>query len=399
MVERAAHLVDRVFPEVPVRQWVLTLPPRLRYLCAWDHALCRAVVAVYLRTVGGWLRARARRRGITGGRFGAVAILQRFGSALNLNVHMHALLADGVFAADAAGRVRFRRDTSGAPRDLAALLGRIARRIERLLARRGLALGPAGDDVPDAWAEETPMLAGIAAASVQGVAALGPRAGAPARRWGDRIDLPEPPGASAWHAHVSGFDLHAGIVVPGKARARLERLARYALRPAVGQDRLQPMPDGTIVLELRRRWRDGTTHIIFEPVELLERLAALVPRPRVNLVLYHGVFAPRATWRRLIVPVPPTPADAPESAGAAGPRARPPNRTWAELMARSFGYDVLACVRCGGRLRLVALIQSPAVITRILRHLQLPEARPTMRPARDPPLAPRDMDDGAVFAE
>ena len=54
------------------------------------------------------------------------------------------------------------------------------------------------------------------------------------------------------------------------------------------------MPDGTIVLELRRRWRDRTTHVIFDPGELLERLAALVPKPRVNLVLYHGVFAPRA---------------------------------------------------------------------------------------------------------
>ena len=88
--------------------------------------------------------------------------------------------------------------------------------------------------------------------------------------------------------------LRRRFVVPGKARARLERLCRYALRPAVGQDRLQAMPDGTIVLELRRRWRDGTTHVIVEPVELLERLAALVSRPRVNLVLYHGVFAPRA---------------------------------------------------------------------------------------------------------
>jgi hypothetical protein len=100
------------------------------------------------------------------------------------------------------------------------LLGRIAHRIERLLARRGLAGGAEGDDVPDAWAEETPMLAGNAAASVQGVAALGPRAGVPARRWGDRIDLPEPAGASAWHAHVSGFDLHTAI---GRWRARAER--------------------------------------------------------------------------------------------------------------------------------------------------------------------------------
>jgi len=59
MTDRAAHLVDHVFPKVPVRQWVLTLPPRLRYLVAGDHALCRAVVAVYLRAVGEWLRTRA----------------------------------------------------------------------------------------------------------------------------------------------------------------------------------------------------------------------------------------------------------------------------------------------------------------------------------------------------
>jgi hypothetical protein len=55
--------------------------------------------------------------------------------------------------------------------------------------------------------------------------------------------------------------------------------------PAVGQNRLQRMPDGTVVLELRRRWTDGTTHLIFDPVDLLGRLAALVPRPRINLVL------------------------------------------------------------------------------------------------------------------
>ena len=91
MVERAAHLVDRMFPDVPVRQWVLSLPYRLRYRLAWDHDLCRAVVAVYMRAVLGCLRSRARWDGVTGGRGGAVAIIQRFGGALNLNVHVHAL--------------------------------------------------------------------------------------------------------------------------------------------------------------------------------------------------------------------------------------------------------------------------------------------------------------------
>ena len=98
MTDRAAHLVDRVFPEVPIRQYVLTLPLRLRYLLAWDHDLCRAVVAVYLRAVLGWLRRQAKRRGVIDGRGGAVAVVQRFGAALNLNVHIHALVLDGVFA-------------------------------------------------------------------------------------------------------------------------------------------------------------------------------------------------------------------------------------------------------------------------------------------------------------
>ena len=95
MTDRAAHLVDHVFPDVPVRQWVLTLPPRLRSLLAWDHTLCRAVVAVYLRAVLGWLRRQAKRRGVMDGRGGAVAIIPRFGAALNLNVHIHALVLDG----------------------------------------------------------------------------------------------------------------------------------------------------------------------------------------------------------------------------------------------------------------------------------------------------------------
>ena len=97
MAERAAHLVDHVFPFVPVRQWVLSLPHRLRYVLAWDHALCRAVSGVFVRAVLGDLRRRARLAGAHRGRGGAVAIIQRFGAALNLDVHVHALVLDGVY--------------------------------------------------------------------------------------------------------------------------------------------------------------------------------------------------------------------------------------------------------------------------------------------------------------
>jgi len=94
MAERAAQLVDHRFPDVPVRQWVLSLPHRLRYLLAWDHALCRTVTGVAVRTVLGFLRHRARRDSVDG-RSGAVVIIQRFGGALNRNIHLHGLVLDG----------------------------------------------------------------------------------------------------------------------------------------------------------------------------------------------------------------------------------------------------------------------------------------------------------------
>ena len=93
MAERAAHLLDHVFPDVPVRQcrgpqrgsragveWVLSLPYRLRYQLAWNHDVCRGVVAVFVRAVLGFLRARARWNGVADGRSGAVAVVQASGA-------------------------------------------------------------------------------------------------------------------------------------------------------------------------------------------------------------------------------------------------------------------------------------------------------------------------------
>jgi hypothetical protein len=78
MAERAAHLIDHVFPDVTVRQWVLSLPHRLRYLLAWDNDLCRAVSGVAIRAVLGFLRRRACHEGVADGRSGAVVVVQRY---------------------------------------------------------------------------------------------------------------------------------------------------------------------------------------------------------------------------------------------------------------------------------------------------------------------------------
>lgn len=394
MAERAAHLVDHVFPEVPVRQWVLSLPHRLRYILAWDHALCRAVTAVFVRTVLGDLRRRARRAGAPGGRGGAVAIIQRFGAALNLNVHVHALVLDGVYVESDSGPLRFREAAPPTGDEMALVLETIDRRIRRLLARRSV-LDEAGEgSAVDRWQDESPVLAGLAAASVQGRRALGAQAGSRPQRCGASTEwlALAPSGRGPCHAQWNGFDLHAGVVVPARDRARLERLCRYALRPPVARDRIHLMPDGRVVLDLRHRWADGTTRLVFDPGERLERLAALTPRPRINLLLYYGVLGARSAWRsrladpRRAVEVVRT---AQGGSPAAGVTARPrSNRLWAELMQRSFGFDVLACPRCGDRLELIALIEDAVVIRRILRHLRLPTEVPAARPARPPPLPP-----------
>ncbi len=153
--------------------------------------------------------------------------------------------------------------------------------------------------------------------------------------------------------------------------------------------RLQLTPDGQVVLQLRHAWADGTTQIAFTPTAFLGRLAVLVSRPRVNLVLYHGLLVPRATWRVEVVPrrAPQVTADARVEASASGVTPRPSARgtSWADLMRRAFEIDVLACPRCGGRLRLIALIEASAVALRILTHLGLPADVPRPAPARAPP--------------
>ncbi len=156
MTERVAHLVDHVFPDVPVRQWVLSLPHRVRYVLAWDHDVCRAVVAVSMHAVLRFLRHRAREAGVGDPRGGAVVIVQRFGGALNLNVHVHALVLDG--CVDEGGRFHPLPDLDAV--DVAEVLATIVAGVRRLRARRGLADDDERGGSTDAWVETEPTLAG-----------------------------------------------------------------------------------------------------------------------------------------------------------------------------------------------------------------------------------------------
>ncbi len=137
MTAGAAHLVDAVLPDVPIRQWVLTVPHHLRYLLAWRHDLCKGVVRIVLREVQRHLRARAREQGLVDVRGGAVAIVQRFGGALNLNVHVHALVLDGVFAREGQGQLRCHPAPALDSADEADVLAAIIPGVQRLAQATG----------------------------------------------------------------------------------------------------------------------------------------------------------------------------------------------------------------------------------------------------------------------
>ncbi|MCH8891367.1 MAG: transposase zinc-binding domain-containing protein, partial [Myxococcales bacterium] len=134
MADTAAHLVERVLPEVPVRQWVLTLPYPLRYRCAWDARLTSEVLRAFMRALFADLRRRARRHhGVRSGYCGAVTFIQRFGSALNLTPHFHSLVLDGVYAGPAYNPGRFIPLPPPETEDVARVMAGTARRVMRLL--------------------------------------------------------------------------------------------------------------------------------------------------------------------------------------------------------------------------------------------------------------------------
>ena len=299
MADLAAHWLDHMLPDVPIRQWVLTLPWPLRYRLAWDPDLLADVLAVYLRVLFRWQQLRARRIGSKAVQSGAITAIQRFGSALNLNPHFHSLVPDGVFVEKAHG-VDFVQLPEPSDEDVGILVATIRRRVLRLLHRRGML--DEGCQDPDLLLMDEPCLARFYGASVQGRLASGRRAGQRVQRLGAMPGAPWIEMNSPQCARIEGFSLHAQVFIEAGRRDHLERLCRYIARPSVANGRLRRLENGTLSYELKRRWSDGTSHVLFEPLELLEKLVALNPRPWTHLVRYHGVFAPNARLRSRVVP-------------------------------------------------------------------------------------------------
>ena len=397
MAETAAHMVDHVFPEVPARQWVLSIPFALRYRLAYDSGLMSKVLNAFVRTVFGELRRRAKELlGLKSSQCGAVTFVQRFNDSLQLAPHYHSLVIDGVYAADGEGRPEFHQLPPPENEEVARVASLVAEKVDSLLKRSGL--GP-DDEAEDSLSRDEPGLAAIYSSSVRSRIASGPNTGGGLVKLGDHIDGDGLDSAVTPRcATVRGFSVHANVCISPGDRLRLERLVRYVSRPAVSTERLSELPDGRLLYRLKRRWRNGTTEVVFDRSDFIAKLAALVPAPRVHLRTFHGILAPAAKWRPQIIPKPdvlfgPCPHVAPTAPPpplvlldqeTTKPESSLPrkNYSWSQLLRRVFDIDVSVCERCGGPVRVLAAIQEPETAEKILNYFGLPAKPPPTAPAR-----------------
>ncbi len=373
MVEVAAHLTDHVLPPLPVRQWVLSLPKRIRPFLPHNPGLAGAVLHVLLRVLRTTLQRASPGAG-PNAQLGAVSFLHRFGSALNPHFHFHVVVLDGLFSEEPDGSVTFHEATHLSAHDAHRLQRTLQRRVLRLFQRRGLL-----DDTTIAL-----ML--------------------------------------TWQGG-GGFSLDASVRIHGADAAGRERLLRYCARPPFALERLRierrvdaheggsatasPGEAGIrqVCYHPARPTRDGRTVLALSPLEFLAALSRLIPPPRVHRHRYHGVLAPNARLREQVVALgrqdgvapidvatvthgdasPPAPA----AAQSVGPASNPPQPTarsrWARLLARIYEVFPLLCPDCGADMRILAFLTAAEPVDAILRHLGLPTTPPPLSPARGPP--------------
>jgi len=385
--DTAAHLVDRVLPRVPYRQWVLSFPWELRFLLAVDRAFLSKMLRVMLKTLFSWEKERGRSLGLSDGHTGSVTFIQRFGSALNLNPHLHCLLPDGLFVPNRGRHLSFVPLPAPTQEELRTLLQRLVHRLATV-ARARLEQANS-DESPDDEQQAVYNSAGEAL----------------------RLPFGRSSSDSSWNelpterlcANLDGFSLHAARRITAHDRDGLERLCRYGLRAPFSAERFQRLSDGNVVYLLKRPWPGpgGRTELVFEPTALLRRLAALIPSPYLNLVRYHGILHNRSRFRDQLPPPdvdlgrpaaiePCEPSDPKKGDPGQSVPVRPRRLGWAQLLRRVLNVDALCCPKCATPMLVIAFITEPSVIQRILGHLNIPSSLQTIAPTQLSPQADFD---------
>jgi hypothetical protein len=263
MVETAAHLTDHVFPHLPVRQWVQSVPKRLRYFLQRDGDVQDAALRIFMRVILSSLhRSSPGTAGLDKVHIGACAFVHRFGSSLNTHVHFHCVVVDGVFESvypggaagcrDQPSGIRFHPASDHDEAATASAQADCRRRLLRSFVQRGLI------DAPDAK------------------------------------EMKE-------REHGGGFSLDARVRIDGDDRSGLERLLRYCARPPFAMERLHRHGPDHLLYHCPKPQPGGKcADLLLTPLELIDRIAALVPPPRKHRLRYFGVFAPNSPLREFV---------------------------------------------------------------------------------------------------
>jgi hypothetical protein len=289
-----------------------------------------------------------------------VAFIHRFGALLNPHEHFHCLVIEGVFEADTSGTATFHESRAPDQKLLDEVQAKVRRRLLRALTRRGV-LEPEDAETMASW------------------------------------------------EHGAGFSLDASVRIEGADRPGLERLLRYCARPAFALERLREIDAEHLVYESIKPGPGGSVSLMLTPLELIGRLAALIPPPRRHRHRYYGVLAPNAPLRVQVTALADVPdgtpaAAATESIAATAAPSRSSEGTeeapgeaeaihrriaryaWAVLLARIHEVFPLVCPRCGGEMRIIAFITDAGAVREILSHLGEPTSPPRLMRARAPPL-------------
>ena len=385
MVEAAAHLVDKVFPKKPLRQWVLSFPFHLRLLFAKNPKVMGEVLNIVNRSISSTLIKKTNLTQKSGAKTGSVTFIQRFGGSLNLNIHFHMMYLEGAYTF-VDGIPHFHRISLLRPCEMDCLLKKIVHRVIKHLEKRGLIeRGEMGEEY---LSMENPngmdQVHGfsttyrVAIGKYKGRKAITLRTLTPT----DRVSK------TNFLARYAGFSLHNGVACQTHERKKLERICRYISRPSLSEERLFLNGRGQVVYKLKTPYNNGTTHIVLDPLDFLSRLASLVPKPKINLTRFHGVFAPNFKYRSLVVPENPSQkesGDEVENSELNRNKKKSYSMTWAQRLKRVFGIDIEVCLKCGGKVKVIACIEDPKVIEKILTHLGFDVKSPVPWSPRGPP--------------